>query len=99
MLILLVEVSEYLISVTSGFIVHGQLSSQPNKVFDMECVHRPCVLLKYNTNTAEKHPHRLDETLVGVPERVKKEEDELLEVAHSTLSSPQSCCRRYEFGH
>ncbi|KAG1924999.1 serine/threonine-protein kinase pim-1-like [Pimephales promelas] len=37
----------------------GQQSSRPNT----ECVREPCVLLKYTTNTAENHPHRLDETV------------------------------------
>lgn len=47
----------------------GQLSSRANKAPDKACLEEPCVLLKYNTNTAEKHPHRLDETpVVGAAE-------------------------------
>ncbi len=44
----------------------GQLSSQPKKVIDMECIHERCILLKYTTNTAEKHPHRSNEMPVGL---------------------------------
>ncbi len=37
----------------------------------MESVHKPCVLLKYTTNTAEHNLHQLDEMPVG-PGETKK---------------------------
>lgn len=55
-----------------------------------ECVEEPCVLLKYTTNTAEKHhPHRPDEAPVGTDggKEAERGEKELLEVACSPLSS------------
>lgn len=62
----------------NGFIIMGQLSSRVNKAPDKACLHEPCVLLKYNTNTAEKHhPHRLDEApVVGAAETDGEREEQ-----------------------
>lgn len=47
-----------------------QLSSRRKKATCAEHIHehQPCVVLKYNTITAENHPHRLDETPGGAIE-------------------------------